>query len=65
MPSSLKGRVSYLKMEEVLLERECDRAREGVDRYTQILKESEALLDGVRMAIVNYQNILDTADPIS
>lgn len=56
---SLKGRLAQLKMEEVLLERELVRAREGTLRYTVIVEETDALLDNCRTAIVNVENLLE------
>lgn len=58
---SLKSRLSQLKMEEVLLVRELERAKEGKLRYITIEEETEALLDGCRTAIVNMENSLDAA----
>lgn len=58
---SLKGRLAQLKMEEVLLERELERARLGELRYKVILEESEALLEECRTAITNVENSLDAA----
>lgn len=48
-------------MEEILLEREVQRAREGVQRYRAILEESEGLLDDCRVALVNVESSLDGA----
>ncbi len=61
---SLKGRLSQLKMEEVLLERELERAREGILRYRAVEEETEALLDGCRTAIVNVESCLDDASTV-
>lgn len=61
---SLKGRLSQLKMEEVLLERELERGREGIARYRIIIEETEALLDGCRTAIVNVETSMDNANVI-
>lgn len=58
---SLKGRLSQLKMEEVLLERELIRAREGIRRYQAVEEETDALLDQCRTAIVNVETCLDDA----
>lgn len=58
---SLKGRLAQLKMEEVLLERELERAKEGITRYKAVLEETEGLLDGCRIAIVNVETSLDGA----
>lgn len=58
---NLKGRLAQLKMEEVLLEKEQERARLGIQRYTSIMEESEALLEECRVAMVNVENALDAA----
>jgi len=58
---SLKGRLAQLKMEEVLLEKELERARLGVQRYGVIAEETECLLEECRVAMVNVENSLDAA----
>lgn len=61
---SLKGRLAQLKMEEVLLERELERAKEGMQRYAAVKEETEGLLDGCRIAIVNVETSLDAAPTV-
>lgn len=58
---SLKGRLAQLKMEEVLLEKELERARLGIQRYTAVADETESLLEECRVAMVNAENSLDAA----
>lgn len=58
---SLKGRLAQLKMEEVLLEKELERARLGIHRYTNIADETESLLEECRISMVNVENSLDAA----
>lgn len=62
---SLEARLAYLQMEEILLKREMDRARDGISRYQMILSEQEALLDGVLTTIVNVQSVMDNAEHAS
>jgi hypothetical protein len=61
---SLRSRLSQLKMEEVLLARELERAHEGTLRYQAIEEETEALLDGCRTAITNVENALDDSSTV-
>ncbi len=57
---SLDARLAYLQMDALLIERDIDRARDGISRYQIILSEQEALLDGVRAAIVNLEDAMES-----
>lgn len=55
---NLKARISLLRMEEVLLERQLRDARLGQERYKTIEAQTDELLDACRTAIINAETAL-------
>lgn len=62
--TKIRARISFLRMEEILLERLLKTAQDGQTRYKAMQEHAEELLDACRIEIVNNEDALERASTV-
>lgn len=60
----IRARITYLRMEEVLLQRQVKAAEHGLQRYRAMKESAEEMLDTTRVEIVNNESALEQASTV-
>ncbi len=62
--TKIQARISYLRMEEVLLQRLLKNAKDGQKRYKAMEEHAEEMLDSCRIEIVNSETALEESSTV-